>query len=226
MTVHLFPLFLITCVSLATVAGQLPANNPVTEPWIWPIPQEWQRGNSSIQLSNDLNFIYNGSSVILERAITRYNKLIYLNDDYPMIPYNWSTTDSAIISILENIEVHITDWSEELDIDTDESYTLTIPISGNSVINSSTVFGALRAIETFSQIVQWSSVHNSSLIPNAPWRINGSVQSVSIFLFSIVSNVQFLSQIIQFTSIEVSCWILLVTTTNQGICSKLLTVSG
>lgn len=164
-------------ITLATVAAQqgLPANNPINEPWIWPIPQEWQRGNFTVRLSNDLNFNYNGRSDILQSAIDRYNKLIYLKDDYPMIPYNWTTTASEVISSLETIEVFVQNWSEELNMDTDESYTLTIPVSANSIINASTVFGALRAIETFSQIVQWSTVHNSSVIPNAPWRIAGMI---------------------------------------------------
>lgn len=176
MTGHL-SLLIFSCITLTTVVAQqgLPANNPVNEPWIWPIPQEWQRGNSTLKLSNDLNFIYNGHSDILQSAIDRYSKLIYLKDDYPMIPYNWSTTDNEVIYSLETIEVHIQNLSEELNMDTDESYTLTIPVSANSIINASTVFGALRAIETFSQIVQWSTVHNASLIPNAPWRITGTV---------------------------------------------------
>ncbi len=159
--------------TLSRVATQIPANNPINEPWIWPVPQEWIRGNATINLSNDINFIYNGHSDILESAINRYRKLIYLKDDYPMIPYNWSTTDSEITSSLHTIEVHVQNWSEELDMDTDESYSLTIPVYNNSIINASTVFGALRALETFSQIVQWSVDHNSFLVPNSPWRITG-----------------------------------------------------
>lgn len=174
MTGHLLLFSLaFAAIAFGTVTSQLPANNPVNEPWIWPIPQEWQRGNSTIKLSNDLNFVYNGTSNILQSAIDRYRKLIYLNDEYPMIPYNWSTTGSEVTYTLETIEIHIQNWSEELDMDTVESYTLTIPISGNASFNATTVFGALRAIETLSQIVQWSSVHNSTLVPNVPWRITG-----------------------------------------------------
>lgn len=191
MTGHLLILSL-AFAAFGTVTSQLPANNPVNEPWIWPIPQQWQRGNSTIKLSNDLNFVYNGTSHILQSAIDRYRKLIYLNDEYPMIPYNWSTTGSEVLSSLETIEVHIQNWSEELDMDTDESYTLTIPISGNASFNATTVFGALRAIETLSQIVQWSSVHNSTLVPNVPWRITGifcseisKMEPIFHFVFSI-----------------------------------------
>ncbi|KAG4075415.1 hypothetical protein HA402_015068 [Bradysia odoriphaga] len=158
-------------ISLVVVASQLPANNPITEPWIWPLPQEWQRANTTVRLSSNLNFSFTGQSEILQSAIDRYRNLIYLKDDYPMIPYNWSTTGSEVISTLETIEVHIRDWSEELDMDTDESYTLTIPVASNTIINATTVFGALRAFETISQMVQWSEVHNSFLVPNAPWRI-------------------------------------------------------
>lgn len=166
--------FALVFISLGVVASQLPASNPINEPWIWPIPQEWHRGNSTIRLSNNLNFTYTGQSDILQSAIDRYRRnLIYLKDDYPMIPYNWSTTGSEVTSSLETIEVLIRDWSEELDMDTDESYTLTIPVASNSIINATTVFGALRALETISQMVQWSANHNSFVVPNAPWRITG-----------------------------------------------------
>lgn len=172
MTGHLLLLRLaFAVVTIGSAASQLPANNPVNEPWIWPIPQEWQRGNATVKLSNDLDFVYVGHSDILQSAVDRYRKLIYLKNDYPMIPYNWSTTDNEVVYTLETIEINIQNWSEELDMDTDESYTLTIPISANSIINATTVFGALRAIETFSQIVQWSSIRNSTLVPNVPWQI-------------------------------------------------------
>jgi hexosaminidase len=38
-------------------------------------------------------------------------------------------------------------------------------------IKANTVYGALYAIETFSQIVQWSPDHHAFVIPNAPWNI-------------------------------------------------------
>lgn len=161
----------VTTFGISTAQQGLPANNPINEPWLWPIPQEWNRGNSTLNLSSDLRFVYSFHSDVLQSAIDRYRNLIYLKDDYPMIPYNWSTTNSEVVSSLTTIETYVTNWSEELDIDTDESYTLTIPVTGHSSINATTVFGALRAIETLSQIVQWSSNHNLFLIPNAPWRI-------------------------------------------------------
>lgn len=162
----------IAVITTPTLQQGLPANNPINEPWIWPLPQEWHRGNSTIELSEDINFIFNADSEILQSAVDRYKKLIFLKDEYPMIPYNWSTTDNEVSYLLSTVEIFIQDWSEELDLDTDESYVLTIPVSANSTINATTVFGALRAIETFSQIVQWSSSHNSYLLPNAPWRIS------------------------------------------------------
>ncbi|CAM0141410.1 Glucosamine-6-phosphate isomerase (Glucosamine-6-phosphate deaminase) (GNPDA) (GlcN6P deaminase) [Umbelopsis sp. WA50703] len=153
-----------------TILG-LPANNPVKQPWIWPLPQKWERGNSTLKLANNLHFNYHGHSDILHSAVKRYENLIYLKDDYPMIPYNWSTTDEHVRSSLSSINIDIQDSSDELNVDTDESYTLTIPVSGQATIKAPTVYGALHAIETFSQIVQWSSDKKAHLIPNAPWSI-------------------------------------------------------
>lgn len=150
----------------------LPANNPVKQPWIWPLPQKWERGNATLKLSNNLHFNYHGHSDILQSAVKRYENLIYLKDDYPMIPYNWSTTNEHIQSSLSSIDIDIQNSSEELDMDTDESYNLTISTSGQATIKAPTVYGALHAIETFSQIVRWNPDKKSHLVPNVPWSIS------------------------------------------------------
>jgi hexosaminidase len=150
----------------------LPAVNPVKQPWIWPLPQKWERGSATLKVSEHLQFDYQGHSAILSSAVKRYHNLIFMKDDYPMIPYNWSTTDEHIRSTLNSVYIDIHSKSDNLDMDTDESYSLTIPVSGKAIIQAETVYGALHALETFSQIVQWSTIQHSYLIPNAPWKIS------------------------------------------------------
>ena len=90
-----------------------------------------------------------------------------------MIPYNWSTTASSVTSVTSTINIQVEDISEELDMETDESYWLNIPVAQcrEMTIKAKTVYGALHAIETLSQIVQWSPNHQVFVIPNAPWNI-------------------------------------------------------
>lgn len=54
---------------------------------------------------------------------------------------------------------------------TDESYTLYI--SGtNATISASTVYGALRGLETFSQLVSFNFSSKTYHVESAPWRID------------------------------------------------------
>jgi hexosaminidase len=159
--------------SQESVSYGLPANNPIKQPWIWPLPQMWQRGNETVEISEDVRFEFKGHSSILSKGAQRYQNLIFLKEVYPMIPYNWSTTASSVTSVISTINIQVEDTSEELRMETDESYSLVIPAvqRGEVTIKTKTVYGALHAIETFSQIVQWSPAHNIFVIPNAPWNI-------------------------------------------------------
>jgi hexosaminidase len=166
----------ITGVNAAVGAQQgvmgLPAVNPVKQPWIWPLPQKWERGSSTLKLDEGIRFDYDGHNHILNSAVKRYHNLIFMKDDYPMIPYNWSTTDEHIRSSLNSIYIDVLNKSDHLDMDTDETYSLTIPVSGKALIQAETVYGAFHALETFAQIVQWNPIQHAYVIPNAPWKIS------------------------------------------------------
>lgn len=56
---------------------------------------------------------------------------------------------------LKNLHVQVEDMQQELMFGVDESYTLIIPNDGSrAVLKSKTVWGAIRGLETFSQLVQ------------------------------------------------------------------------
>ncbi|ORZ25155.1 glycoside hydrolase superfamily [Absidia repens] len=154
--------------------NSLPAVNPVKQPWIWPLPQHWDRGQKTLDASH-IGFDYSHHNSILSKAIKRYtDDIFYLKDDYPMVPYNWSTTDSKITGQLRTVKIILDNADDtKLDLDTDESYELTIP-SGNkarATLKAKNVYGALHGLETLSQIIQWSPENRRHLIPNAPWSI-------------------------------------------------------
>ena len=57
-------------------------------------------------------------------------------------------------------------------LETDESYTLSVTASGQATLKAKTVFGALRGIETFSQLVVFDFDSETYGIPFAPWQID------------------------------------------------------
>mmetsp|Transcript_81338 Transcript_81338/g.246776 ORF Transcript_81338/g.246776 Transcript_81338/m.246776 type:complete len:452 (+) Transcript_81338:3-1358(+) len=68
--------------------------------------------------------------------------------------------------------VYVEDVSQERpDLDTDEGYTIDVPTSGIGAVSAKTVFGALRALETFSQLVRFDFDSGRYVIDGAPWRI-------------------------------------------------------
>jgi hexosaminidase len=57
-------------------------------------------------------------------------------------------------------------------LSTDESYNLSVPSAGGvAVASSRTVFGALRALETFSQLVRFDFDRGAYVVSGAPWTI-------------------------------------------------------
>ncbi|KAG0373021.1 hypothetical protein BGX24_012265, partial [Mortierella sp. AD032] len=153
----------------------IPAVNPVNQPWIWPLPQNWERGSNTVKVSKSIRFEGKGArQPIVSKAIKRYqNDLFFKKEDYPMIPYNWSTTDNKPSrSSLSTVIIDIKSTDDHLDMDTDESYTLTVPVDGKATIQAETVYGVLHGLETLSQLVQYFPERHSYYIPNAPWKIS------------------------------------------------------
>jgi hexosaminidase len=152
----------------------IPAVNPVSQPWIWPLPQNWERGTNTLKVSKSIRFEGKGArQPIVSKAIKRYQNLMFKKEDYPMIPYNWSTTDNKPSrSSLSTVVIDIKTNDDHLDMDTDESYTLTVPTSGKAVIQAETVYGVLHGLETLSQLVQYYPERKSYYVPNAPWKIS------------------------------------------------------
>ncbi|KAG0093910.1 hypothetical protein BGZ92_000025 [Podila epicladia] len=153
---------LCVAVALTAVTAQpsqviqgIPAVNPVNQPWIWPLPQNWERGSNTVKVSERIRFEGKGArQPIVSKAIKRYQDLMFKKEDYPMIPYNWSTTDNKPSrSSLSTVVIDIKSTDDHLDMDTDESYTLTVPVSGKAVLQAETIYGVLHGLETLSQLI-------------------------------------------------------------------------
>ena len=120
--------------------------------YVWPEPYEIIQGTETIAIEPSFfTLTTTSTSPLLHNAIHRYltQGLIF---PFPnSYPYPSSTVLFASISITVNSD------SEELQLGVSENYTLSINYDATSgTIVADTVFGALRGLETFSQLVDWN----------------------------------------------------------------------
>jgi len=140
-------------------------NAELITPSIWPQPVEFQ---TSTGLTNVGLFEYtskNGAVNTLEQAYKRYNAMIF--------QHNTESSDTT------PVEVIVDDNSEAYpQLDTDESYSLTIPSPENSgepiKIEAKTVYGALYGLESLSQLVMYDYDKQRYIISATPIRISDS----------------------------------------------------
>jgi hexosaminidase len=120
---------------------------------LWPLPQKYIQYNQILFIhSNRFVFKITGfQNDILTQAIHRYNLLIFY--------HNYSSTienEKINGSTLEMLEINVISPDENLDSKTNEEYLLSIK-EGTGQLIAITVFGALRGLETFSQLVDFYS---------------------------------------------------------------------
>eukprot|EP00736_Rhodelphis_marinus_P012728 Rmarinus@m.28696 len=139
-------------------------------PTIWPQPVIYEYGDEVIAVDPAVFSISTAShSNILTEAIQRYRGLIFGSQ-----PAKVSIAPE--IARLERLEIHVAKDSEELRVGTDESYTFTMSDGLKTAsIEADTVFGALRGLESFSQLINTDLVITHAPVkiidyPRYPWR--------------------------------------------------------
>ena len=143
-------------------------------------PQSFSIG---AELTNVGKFKYsstNGNVKTLDDAFERYNSIIFphaLNADDDDNSSRNSTPSLPVVEVTVTVE----DNSEaHPQLETDESYTLAVPSettnedssSESITITAQTIYGALRALETLSQLVQYDFEAGNYYIPATPININ------------------------------------------------------
>lgn len=112
---------------------------------LWPEPQSYSAGKGSIVLcsrsSFSFKFIGKKLAPELKDAIDRYTDIVF-GDSTPFM------VNSGCLAA-----VTVSGEPADLDIHMDESYTLTVPASGDASIDAKSSWGAMRGLETFSQLV-------------------------------------------------------------------------
>ncbi|XP_045156507.2 beta-hexosaminidase subunit beta-like isoform X2 [Mercenaria mercenaria] len=183
-------LLFISCITLSVVYGnsqiddvkKYPDPSPQTRGSPWPAPK--QMTISETQLTVDqatFKFEFSETEVcsILEEAFVRYFKIIFGSYSTSLKFSSWKTLRSNIgsrsrysgtVSALQVVSPCIDNIYPSLT--SDESYTLEISEKGVATLKASEVWGALRGLETFSQLIYQDGlgtfVLNATSIEDAP----------------------------------------------------------
>ncbi|KAK9762947.1 Glucosamine-6-phosphate isomerase (Glucosamine-6-phosphate deaminase) (GNPDA) (GlcN6P deaminase) [Basidiobolus ranarum] len=123
---------------------------------------------------------------ILRNAVRRYRKLIFNKGEFgnqldtvseTVFPIPVTSVPSlppqprGDYRFINRLFIKVKEDNLRLQLDTDESYTLDVPTEGDAVIEANSVYGALRGLESFSQLVKWHSSTDEHRIPLAPVHI-------------------------------------------------------
>ncbi|XP_045777364.1 beta-hexosaminidase subunit alpha-like [Maniola jurtina] len=141
---------------------------PPTKGEVWPKPQIEVKGKTYYVLPSQFKFkIMDQTCDILTNAIARYSYIIVGNKIGPKARHTEpvsglrpiTNTDAFYKGYLNELEITLTSPCEELPhFEMDESYNLTV--SSSSKLISSSIWGALRGLETFAQLFYISDDHN------------------------------------------------------------------
>lgn len=144
--------------------------------YIWPMPKQSSNGNMTIAVDPKLALVMQGNgcySSLVRDAFTRYKQIIL---SHHVKFSNQSGTRQTRYHIGRLI-VTVSSADETLQLGTDESYSLYVPahiegsIIQDAMLEAKTVYGALRGLETFSQLCVFNFMTKNVEISNAPWVI-------------------------------------------------------
>eukprot|EP00735_Rhodelphis_limneticus_P006151 TRINITY_DN18520_c0_g1::TRINITY_DN18520_c0_g1_i1::g.2769::m.2769 TRINITY_DN18520_c0_g1::TRINITY_DN18520_c0_g1_i1::g.2769 ORF type:complete len:543 (+),score=112.48,sp/P13723/HEXA1_DICDI/38.95/2e-130,Glyco_hydro_20/PF00728.17/4.5e-93,Glycohydro_20b2/PF14845.1/1.2e-23,Glyco_hydro_20b/PF02838.10/0.00016 TRINITY_DN18520_c0_g1_i1:60-1631(+) len=137
---------------------------------VWPAPTEMKLGSDELVVApGSFAFKTMQNSDILQQAFNRYYDLIFNT-----IPKD--VDHSGKTNFLREVEVIVSNPSVDLDQNTNEEYHLSIEVNpARATLKAETVFGALRGLETFSQLVgPQLAIESAPLIvhdkPRFSWR--------------------------------------------------------
>ncbi|WJX15434.1 Beta-hexosaminidase 1 [Trifolium repens] len=136
-------------------------------PFIWPLPAKFSFGNETLSVDPTLSLTGNGAaSQIVQAAFDRYKGIVFKNSN----SYGFLRTVNVAYDVTK-LNVIVRSKSEELQLGVDESYNLFVAKvsgSGGITIEAKTVFGALRGLETFSQLCSFDYSTKTVQIYKAP----------------------------------------------------------
>ena len=162
---------------------------------VWPHPKLLTHGHDDntrtvtprLKLSESLT---SHGSDIVSAALQRYHDYLFSEKTGGLSQWQWGPTpgapprkcanvssqsaDGAAVTPLAQLSVTVkrgANASAEYAMGSDESYTLDIPLTGDATLTAATPVGALRGLETFSQLCLLTHRQCEYRIPQAPIHI-------------------------------------------------------
>lgn len=131
---------------------------------IWPLPASATSGSLELGVLPSANF-FTGSNVppILQTAFQRFQYLTF-----PHIAQSATYTGPAISNLTVSVDSNDESFPQ---LETDESYVLSISELGAATLRAPTVYGALRGLESFAQLIIFNFDTQLYILPSAPWQI-------------------------------------------------------
>ncbi|XP_002159034.1 beta-hexosaminidase subunit alpha [Hydra vulgaris] len=112
---------------------------------VWPKPQSEDRSEDEQYTVDPKTFKFEsiGKHAVISNALSRYQELTFQNKEY--LPDN-------NLKRVKSLVITVEDLNEPLSADSDESYKLNVSAPTSS-LKAKSVWGALRGLESFSQVV-------------------------------------------------------------------------
>ncbi|KAJ5074468.1 beta-hexosaminidase subunit a1-related [Anaeramoeba ignava] len=133
-------------------------------PLIWPKPQSATYGTKEVIVDPTTFAIHlqgaGSTSQILQEQVQYYLGLLF---PFTVVKSKVDNLDSSINLLVLNVKSD----NEDLQLGVDESYNISI-YSSAATADANTIYGALRALETFSQLVSYNYTTEQYTIENTP----------------------------------------------------------
>lgn len=149
---------------------------------IWPMPAQVAHGSTSISVSRHLDISVSvagltesQNSFIITDAFQRYKHIIFSHaaSDFDILD-SLRLPQTGEDLYLGQLAVNVTLDDDTLDFETDESYQLYVPSDvqlEQALLQANTIYGAIRGLETFSQLCGFNFSSGMVEIKNTPWDI-------------------------------------------------------
>ncbi|KAK3096726.1 hypothetical protein FSP39_002689 [Pinctada imbricata] len=139
----------------------------------WPMPQKYSVTTKTYDIdSNNFQFTASGQTCdILTKAFARYKTIIFGSQDTKLrfYPNRFNRVEEGVTGLNVKVQKPCEEYPY---LGMDESYELMVPdSSGQATLSSVSVWGALRGLETFSQLITGT--------PGSGYKINGTTISDS-----------------------------------------------
>ena len=153
--------------------GPAPAPPPTAQLPVWPQPSSWTAGTGVQELdAKQFVFSYAAAHPTTDDGATP-NTLAQAFERYTALttPHRPSPAAAGAKGALRSLVVSVADPSEDAPQQgTNENYTLVIPGGGAAAatLDAATVYGALRGLETFSQLVLFNFSSSTYSVAGVP----------------------------------------------------------